>query len=98
MTNSAELRMAPAEVVEATKQLDALADRVTQLMNAESLNLTVSAAGRDEVSQRVAATLNDVRAAFTTSTSEGIDEIRQAAAMLRTTTGNVVAAESDWVL
>jgi hypothetical protein len=58
-----------------------LADRVAQLMIAEAPNLAGSAAGRDEVSQRVAASLSDVRVAFTASTSEGIDEIWEAAAM-----------------
>lgn len=90
--------MRPAEVLEATKQLDALAARVEQLMATEGPNLTVTAAGRDEVSLRVASTLNAVHTQMATSIGEGNEQIRATAATLRAHTGDVVAAEQDFAV
>ena len=98
MASNADFSMQPAEVADATKQLDELADRVEKLMQTEAPNLTVTASGRDEVSQRVASTLNEVHTAFTTSTEQGTNEIREVAATLRSHTDNVVAAEQDFVV
>ena len=44
MTNTDDFRMQPAEVADATKQLDALAIRMDKLMATEAPNLTVTAA------------------------------------------------------
>ena len=98
MASSADFTMQPAEVADATKQLDELADRVEKLMQTEAPNLTVTASGRDEVSQRVASTLNEVHTAFVTSSEQGTNEIREVAATLRSHTDNVVNAEQDFVV
>jgi tetrahydromethanopterin S-methyltransferase subunit G len=98
MTSTSEFRMQPAEVNDATKRLDELADRVQKLMQTEAPNLAVTASGRDEVSQRVAATLNDVHTAFTTSTDQGTNEIREIAATLRAHSDHIVAAEEEFAV
>ena len=98
MANDANFSMQPGEVGDATKQLDELANRVEKLMSTEAPNLTVTASGRDEVSQRVASTLNEVHAQFTKSSEQGANEIREVAATLRAHTDNVVAAEQDFAV
>jgi hypothetical protein len=98
MTSTADFRMQPVEVTEATKQLHELANRIEKLMNTEAPNLTVIAPGRDEVSQRVASTMNEVHAAFSKSTDQGIVEIREVAATLRAHTDNVVTADQEFVV
>jgi hypothetical protein len=95
MASNAEFSMSPAELTEATKRLDALADRIEGLMRTETPNLTVQAAGRDEVSQRVASTLNEVGSDFTKSTDQATTEIRETAAALRAHTDHIVAADQD---
>jgi hypothetical protein len=90
--------MQPAEVTEATKQLDELADRVEKLMQTEAPHLTVTASGKDEVSQRVASTLNEVHTEFVTASDKGMTEIREIAATLRGHTTNVMAAEQEFVV
>jgi hypothetical protein len=92
------LWMQPGEVAEATQRLDQLAGRAEKLMQDEASNLAVVAPGRDDVSQRVAWTLNDVHAEFRSATGQGINEIREIAATLRAHTDNVVAAEQDFTL
>jgi phage-related protein len=87
------LSIRPGEVGDATNQLTELADRVRHVMETEALNLTVEASGRDEVSQRVAATLNEVHASFTKASDQGHQQLREAAATLRTHAGNVEAAD-----
>lgn len=64
MDYSNRLLIRPGEVTDATSQLAELADRVRRVMEAEALNLTVEASARDEVSQRVAATVNEVHTSF----------------------------------
>jgi len=98
MSGTDDFRMQPAEVTEATKQLDALASRVEQLMATEGPNLTVTAAGRDEVSARVASTLNAVHAQMVTSIGQGTTQVRATAATLRAHTDDVVAAEHDFTV
>lgn len=95
MTSSSGISIQPAEVTEATKQLDELAARIERAMQTEAPTLTVVASARDEVSQRVAATLNDVRTNFAKSSSRGVDELRAAAATLRTQNAGVVGADQD---
>jgi hypothetical protein len=90
--------MQPGEVLDATRRLDELASRAERLMQDETTGLTVEAAGRDEVSQRVASTLNDVHADFRQETDRGVNEIRSIAATLRSHTDNVLAAEQDFTV
>jgi ABC-type transporter Mla subunit MlaD len=98
VTNTNDFRMQPAEVAEATKQLDGLASRVEKLMATEGPNLTVTPAAGDEVSQRVASTLNDAHAGFAKSTDQGTNEIRETAATLRAHTDDIVSAEQDFAV
>jgi hypothetical protein len=98
VTHSDRFSMQPAEVTEATRQLDELANRVEQVMRAEELKLAPVASARDEVSQRVAATLAEVHASFVRASDKGNLEIREAAAALRAHTGNVVAADQDFAV
>ena len=90
--------MRPGEVGDATNQLTELADRVRQVMETEALNLTVVASGRDEVSQRVAATLNDVHTSFAKASGQGHQQLREVATTLRTHAGNVEAADQGVAL
>jgi ElaB/YqjD/DUF883 family membrane-anchored ribosome-binding protein len=98
MTSTADFRMEPQEVADATKQLDQLASRAEKLMQTEAPNLTVAAAARDEVSRRVASTLNDVHSEFNKSADNATTEIHRMAASLRAHTDNVVAAEQDFAV
>ena len=98
MTSTDDFRMQPAEVADATKQLDALASRVEKLMATEGPNLTVTPAARDEVSQRVASTLNEVHAQLAKSIDQGNNQLRETAATLRAHTDDVVAAEQDFAV
>ncbi|MDF2824434.1 MAG: hypothetical protein K0R68_1842 [Mycobacterium sp.] len=98
MANTNDFVMAPAEVADATKQLDELASRVEKVLQTEAPNLTVTASGSDEVSQRVASTLNQVHDAFGRSSEQGLTEIREISATLRQHTDNVAAADQDFVV
>ena len=97
MADSAGMSIQPAEVLEVTRQLDELADRVQRVMADEATNLTVTASGRDEVSQRIASTLNEVHASFGTAAEKGLGEMHEVAATLRTHSNNVVASDEDFV-
>jgi hypothetical protein len=83
----------PAEVNDATGQLAAFADRIQRVMETEAPNLTVVASARDEVSQRVATTLNDVHTSFTKASDQGHTQLREVSTTLRGHTDNVVAAD-----
>jgi ABC-type transporter Mla subunit MlaD len=98
MTSTEDFRMQPAEVADATKQLDALASRVEKLMTTEGPNLIVTPAARDEVSQRVASTLNDAHTQFAKSMDQGNNEIRETAATLRAHTDDILSAEQDFAV
>ncbi|MBB5167583.1 PE domain-containing protein [Mycobacterium sp. AZCC_0083] len=98
MTRNDGYRIEPLAVADATNQLDELASRIERLMQTEAPNLTVAAPARDEVSQRVASTLNDVQAGFARSTDQGTHEMRAVAATLRAHTNNVAAAEQDFTV
>jgi phage-related protein len=98
MENNSEFVMRPDEVTDAAGQLDSLADRIGKLMQTEAPNMTVVAAGRDEVSQRVASTLNQVHSDFAKSSDQGINEMREVAATLRAHTGHVVEAEQSFAV
>jgi len=87
------LSIRPGDVGDATNQLTELAHRVKRVLETEALNLTVEASGRDEVSQRVATTLNEVHASFTKASDQGHQQLRDVAATLRTHAGNVEAAD-----
>jgi hypothetical protein len=85
-------------VVDATKQLDQLASRLENVMTSEARNLVVMAPARDEVSGRVASTLNDVHTTFAKTADQGGTEIREIAATLRAHNDHIVAAEEDFTL
>ena len=85
--------MRPAEVGDATGQLAEFADRIQRVMDTEAPNLTVVASARDEVSQRVTSTLNEVHASFTKASDQGQTQLRDVATTLRAHTDNVVATD-----
>jgi hypothetical protein len=97
MADSAGMSIQPAEVGEVSRQLDELAGRVERVLRDEAPNLTVTASGRDEVSQRVASTLNEVHTQFGTSADQGLGEMHEVAATLRGHSENVVAADEDFI-
>ena len=95
MADNENLRIQPAEVADSTRQLDGLADRLQNLMKTEGANLAVSDAARDEVSQRVASTLNHVHDAFAGSADQGANQIHEVATTLREQTTDVAALDGD---
>jgi hypothetical protein len=97
MADSTGISIQPAEVADVSRQLDELAGRMQRVMQDEATNLAVTASARDEVSQRVAGTLNEVHASFGTAADQGLSELREVAATLRTHSDNVVASEEDFV-
>ncbi|MUL78879.1 PE family protein [Mycolicibacterium sp. CBMA 226] len=98
MPTTTGLSLQPDEVADATKQLEALAARIEHVMRAEAPALTVTAPGRDEVSQRVATTLNEVHSDFSTSADAGVGQLRGAALTLRAHNDRVVDADQDTVV
>jgi tetrahydromethanopterin S-methyltransferase subunit G len=97
MADSAGMSIQPAEVSDVSRQLDELATRVERVLRDEATNLTVTASGRDEVSQRIAASLNEVHTTFGKAAGEGLGELHEVAATLRGHSGNIEAAEQDFV-
>ncbi|MGV0744145.1 PE domain-containing protein [Mycolicibacterium sp. XJ870] len=93
MADSAGMSIQPAEVQEISRQLDELANRVQRVMTDEAPNLAVTPSARDEVSQRVAQTLNEVHTSFGTATDHGSTEIHEVAATLRGHSANIAASE-----
>jgi hypothetical protein len=97
MADSAGMSIQPDEVADVSRQLDELADRAQRVLADEAVNLTVTPSARDEVSQRVAGTLNEVHTSFGTAADKGLGEMREVAATLRGHSDNVVAAEQDFI-
>ncbi|WP_319446550.1 MULTISPECIES: PE family protein [unclassified Mycobacterium] len=97
MADSAGMSIQPDEVADVSRQLDELANRAQRVMTDEAANLTVTASGRDEVSQRVAATLNEVHSSFGTAADQGLGELHQVAATLRGHSQHIVTADEDFV-
>jgi phage-related minor tail protein len=93
MTDRNGLTIQPAEVIDVTRQLDELGNRIQHVMATEAANLNVVASGRDEVSQQVAHTLNEVHESFTKASDQGVNEIHEVAATLRSHSGRI--AEQD---
>jgi len=93
MDNSDIFSIRPGEVSDANGQLVQLADRMRRVLDAEALNLTVEPSARDEVSQRVASTLNDVHTSFNKASDRGLQQIQDVAGNVRTHTDTVVAAD-----
>ncbi|WP_166906846.1 PE domain-containing protein [Mycobacterium sp. DL440] len=93
MADSDGMSIQPAEVQEVSRQLDELANRVQRVMTEEAPNLTVIPSARDEVSQRVAQTLNEVHTSFGTTTDQGMAEVHEVAATLRGHSSNIAASE-----
>jgi hypothetical protein len=98
MADSAGMSIQPSEVLEVSRQLDELANRAQRVLRDEAANLTVTASGRDEVSQRIASTLNEVHASFGVSADQGLSEMHEVAATLRGQSENVRAADEDFVI
>jgi hypothetical protein len=97
MADSAGMSIQPDEVADISRQLDELADRAQRVLQDEAVNLTVTPSARDEVSQRVAGTLNEVHASFATAADKGLGEMREVAATLRGHSDNIVAADDDFI-
>jgi DNA-binding ferritin-like protein len=95
MASNSGISIQPAEAAEATHRLDELASRVEQLMQREAATLTVTASARDEVSQTVATTLNEVHDRYAVSAARGVEELRDAAATLRDQNAGVVGADEN---
>jgi hypothetical protein len=83
----------PAGVDDVSKQLDALADRIQHVLDTEKPNLTAVASGRDEVSQRVAQTVNKVHESFTKAADQSVNEVHEVAATLRSHSGRIENAD-----
>jgi hypothetical protein len=98
MDDSGVFSIRPGDVSDVAGQLSDLAERVRTVLDAEALNLTVAASARDEVSQRVASTLNQVHTSFTKASDRGHTQLQEVATALRTHTGNVVAADEGLAL
>jgi hypothetical protein len=97
MADSAGMSIQPDEVTEVSRQLDELANRAQRVLTDEAVNLTVTPSARDEVSQRVAGTLNEVHTSFGTSADQGLGEMHEVAATLRGHSDNIVAADEDFI-
>lgn len=93
MADNAGMSIQPAEVQEISNQLDELANRVQRVMTDEAPNLAVTPSARDEVSQRIAQTLNEVHTSFGTSADQGVTEIHEVASTLRGHSSNIAASE-----
>lgn len=91
MNDSDVFSIRPGDVTDVTGQLTELTDRLRHVMDTEALNLTVEPSARDEVSQRVAATLNGVHTSFTEASDRGQTQIQEVATTVRTHTDRVVA-------
>jgi hypothetical protein len=97
MADSAGMSIQPAEVADVSRQLDELAGRAQRVLADEAPNLTVTPAARDEVSQRVADTLNQVHSSFGSAADKGLGQMHEEAATLRGHSDNIVAADEDLV-
>ena len=93
MAENSGVSIQPAGVNDVTKQLDELADRLQHVMDTERPNLTTVASGRDEVSQRVAQTANQVHDSFTKASDQAVNEIHEVAATLRSHSGRIENAD-----
>jgi methyl-accepting chemotaxis protein len=93
MTETNRLTIRPDEVTEVTRQLDELANRMQRVMETETPNLTTIASGQDEVSQRVAHTLNEVLGSFTKASDQGANEMHEVSATVRSHAGRIADAD-----
>jgi hypothetical protein len=96
MADSAGMSIQPDEVADVSRQLDELASRAQRVLADEAPNLTVTASGRDEVSQRVANTLNEVHTSFGKAADQGLGEMHEMSAKLRSHSDSIVAADEDF--
>lgn len=97
MADNAGMSIQPDDVADVSRQLDELANRARRVLADEAANLTVTASGRDEVSQRVAGTLNEVHSTFGTAADKGLGEMHEVAATLRGHSDDIVAADEDFI-
>lgn len=98
MASSQGLSIHTQELGDAATRLDAIADRLESLLRAEEAELTTVPVGRDEVSTRASATLNEVSASYAKSAALGVTELREVAAALRSSAGNVAGADADFTV
>ncbi|MEV6323754.1 PE family protein [Nocardia sp. NPDC051787] len=85
----------PAAALDAATRLDGLADRLAADLRISEGALTVAPAGRDEVSERAAATMTSVADSFGETAAAGINELRKVAAELRAQTDRFGRMESE---
>lgn len=97
MSDNAGLAIQPAEVAEVSRQLETLAERIERVMSDETANLTVTASGRDEVSQRVAGTLNDVYQSFSAAAGQGAGQLHDVGATLRAQSDSIAAFDGNTI-
>lgn len=95
MADNAEMSIQPAEVLDVSHQLDLLASRMQGILRDEAANLNVTASARDEVSQRIASTVNEVHTLFGAAADQGLGGMHEVAATLRAHSSNVVAADEE---
>ncbi|WP_158087141.1 PE family protein [Mycobacterium aquaticum] len=84
------------QLTEVGARLDAIAGRLSDLLQAEHPHLDTVPVGRDEVSARASSTLNTVHASYAESAEAGIAELREIAAALRSNTGKVIDADAEF--
>ena len=85
----------PTQARKSGTDLDALATRLENDLQANLPALTVEHAGMDEVSVRAAETLQGVASSYHEAATQGIHEIRKLAAALRSQTEQLVRMDDD---
>ncbi|MCV7290840.1 PE family protein [Mycolicibacterium wolinskyi] len=98
MADSQGLSIRTRELGDAATRLDAIADRLESLLRAEEPQLNTVPVGRDEVSVRASSTLNEVHTSYAKSAALGVTELREVAAALRSSAGNVAAADAEFTV
>jgi hypothetical protein len=96
MPGSQGLSIQTQQLADAASRLDDIANRLDSLLKAEQPHLATVPVGRDEVSARASATLNDVQASYSVSAALGVTELREIAAALRAGAGSVAGADAEF--
>jgi hypothetical protein len=91
----AQLNVDPTELISAAGRLDALAGRLERTLGSVVPELSVPAAGRDEVSHTSAATFTAVAESFTADSAGGVEELRKIAAVLRAQADGYTRGEDE---
>ncbi|WP_216901211.1 PE family protein [Nocardia alni] len=82
--NGRGVRFDPAAVLAVVTRLDTLADRIETELRVSESGVRVTAAGADEVSCRVAGSLNRLGESYRASVLDGVCEIRALSRAMRT--------------